>query len=497
MKDEDKPKSQLIDEIVTLRGELKELKERTQRYLKIEAEHTHSENFYRTLFENSGTATIVIEEDTAISMMNSDFANFTGYAREDIINHTWTKYVVPDDVPRLLEYHKTRRQDPANAPRNYEFKIRHKDGEIISIFMTIALIPGTKQSIASMVDITERVKAEKALHDSEERFRQLVETMNEGLGIQNRKGIITYINDKGCKILRLPREEIIGHPSSDFISEHDLETWMHNIETRDAPDSYEVTWRSKDGTPIYTIVSPRAMYDSQGRFIGGFGVITDITALKQLEKEVIDISERERLKIGYELHDDLGQHLIGIDVMTKVLTNKLETISPDNALYASDINKLVKEAIEKTRRLARGLCPVLLTSLGLESSLEELAGNTSNIFNISCVFNCPRHIPIEDNTLATHLYYVAKESIHNAIEHGKSSKIWIEFLNNNGNISLSILDNGIGIKDTSKATGIGLRIMNYRARMIGASLRIESDPGGGTLVTCTFTQERKQTHAGK
>ena len=85
MKDEDKPKSQLIDEIVTLRGELKELKERTQRYLKIEAEHTHSENFYRTLFENSGTATIVIEEDTAISMMNSDFANFTGYAREDII----------------------------------------------------------------------------------------------------------------------------------------------------------------------------------------------------------------------------------------------------------------------------------------------------------------------------------------------------------------------------------------------------------------------------
>ena len=75
------------------------------------------------------------------------------------------------------------------------------------------------------------------------------------------------------------REEIIGRPSSDFISERDLETWMRNMEDRDAPDSYELTWRSKDGTPIYTIVSPRAMHDSQGRFIGGFGVITDITAL--------------------------------------------------------------------------------------------------------------------------------------------------------------------------------------------------------------------------
>ncbi|HOD72666.1 MAG TPA: PAS domain-containing sensor histidine kinase [Deltaproteobacteria bacterium] len=372
MKDEHKTKSQLIDEISSLRSEIEDLRESTQRYLQIEEELTHSENFYRTLFENSGTATIVIEEDTTISMMNSDFANFTGYSRDEIIGHTWTRYVAEDDVPRLLEYHAKRRQDPAAAPRNYEFKIRNKDGGLLHVYMTIAMIPGTTQSIASMVDIT---------------------------------------------------------------------------------------------------------------------------AIKQLEKEVLDISERERQKIGYELHDDLGQHLIGIDVMAKVLRTKLESISPEEARYASEINLLVKEAIEKTRRLARGLCPVHLTSHGLESSLEELAASTSNIFSISCTFNCPRHIPIGDNTLATHLYYIAKESIHNAIEHGKSTKIWIELLNNSGNISLSVLDNGIGIKDTSRATGIGLRIMNYRARMIGASLRIESDPGSGTLVTCTFNQERDRAHA--
>lgn len=494
MSDKNKTKQQLTEELSQCRREVEDLRAKTQRYLQIEEELTHSENFYRTLFENSGTATIVIEEDTRVSMINSDFANFTGYTRDEIIGQTWTRYVAEEDIPRLLEYHKMRRMDPALAPRNYEFRIRNKDGGLLSIFMTIAMIPGTKQSIASMVDITERVKMEKALRDSEERFRQLVETMNEGLGIQDRKGIITYINDKGCKILQLPREKIIGRPSREFISERDLEAWMRNIENRDAPESYEVTWRSKDGSPIYTLVSPRAMYDSQGRFIGGFGVITDITALKQLEKEVLDISERERQKIGYELHDDLGQHLIGIDVMTKVLRTRLQELSPDEARHAGEINQLVKEAIEKTRRLARGLCPVHLTSLGLESSLEELALTTSNIFSISCAFNCPRHIPIRDNSLATHLYYIAKESIHNAIEHGHSSKIWIELLNNSGNISLSILDNGKGIKDTSKASGIGLRIMNYRARMIGASLRIESDPSGGTLVTCTFNQEKDKAY---
>jgi len=483
-----KTRLQLIEELEAARREIKDLQSQARKYERIERDLTHSEHFYQTLFENSGTATIVIEQDTTISMMNNDFANFTGYSREDIIGHTWTKYVARDDVDRLLYFHRIRREDHSSAPRNYEFKILNKDGKLLNIFMTIAMIPGTTQSIASMVDITERVETEKALRDSEERFRQLVETMNEGLGIQDRRGIITYVNDKICSILQLPREQIIGRPSRDFISKRDLETWTRNIANKDAPESYEVTWMDKGGNPVYTLVSPRAVYDSQSHFMGGFGVITDITAIKKLEKEVLDVSERERQKIGYELHDDLGQHLIGIDVMTKVLRDKLALLSGENARYAGDINQLVKAAIEKTRRLARGLCPVHLTSLGLEASLEELAISTSGIFNINCVFRCPRHIPINDNSLATHLYYIAKESIHNAIEHGKSSKIVMELLNNNGIVSLSILDNGIGIKDTTKVGGIGLRIMHYRARMIGASLRIESEQSGGTLVTCTFNQ---------
>ena len=356
-------KSRLIEELQQARSEIRSLRSQARKYKRIEEKLTHSEHFYRTLFENSGTATIVIEKDTTISMMNNDFSNFTGYSRDEIINHTWTMYVAKDDIARLLSYHKTRREDPSSAPRNYEFKIRNKDGNLLHIFMTIAMIPGTTQSIASMVDMT---------------------------------------------------------------------------------------------------------------------------AVKKLEKEVLDISERERQKIGYELHDDLGQHLIGIDVMTKVLQDRLTPISDENARYAGEINHLVKDAIDKTRLLARGLCPVHLTSLGLEASLEDLAASTSVIFSMACIFRCPRHIPIRDNSLATHLYYIAKESIHNAIEHGKSSKIVIEFLNNSGTVSLSILDNGGGIKDITRATGIGLRIMQYRARMIGAILRIESEPGGGTLVTCTF-----------
>lgn len=495
MKGTGKTRQQLLEELETIKAELSELKSRRGIYLQFEHELKESDKFYKTLFENSGTATIIIEKDTTISMLNNDFGLVTGYTRDEIIGQTWTRYVADDDIPRLLEYHRKRRANPDAAPRNYEFKVKHKDGGLIYIFMTIAMIPGTDLSIASMVDITERINAEKALRDSEERFRQLVETMNEGLGIQNKRGIVTYVNDKICKILQRTREEMLGRQTREFISDRDLELWTRNMRRKDPPESYEVTWVGRDGTPIYTIVSPRATYDSGGHFSGGFAVITDITERKKLEKEILDISERERQKIGNELHDDLGQHLIGIDVMTKVLKNNLKKKSPENASYAGEINQLVKEAIKKTRMLARGLCPVYLVSNGLESSLEELAESTSSIFGISCSFNCPRHVPIRDNSLATHLYYITKESIHNAIEHGHSTKIAIDLLNKKTIISLSILDNGIGIKDMSRPFfGIGLRIMNYRARMIGASLQVESDPGGGTLVTCTFNLDKEDEH---
>lgn len=144
-----------------------------QKFEQLEKELTRSRLFYQTLFENSGTATIVIEQDTTISTYNNDFANFTGYRQEEIIGHSWTRFVAEDDIDRLLSYHRMRRQEPSSAPRNYEFKIRNKNGNLLYIFMTITMIPGTTQSVASMVNITERVKVEKELQKNEQKYLEL------------------------------------------------------------------------------------------------------------------------------------------------------------------------------------------------------------------------------------------------------------------------------------------------------------------------------------
>lgn len=322
-----------------------------------------SYTLYQTFIENTGTATIIINEDTTIYMLNTEFEKLTAYEKGEIIGRSWYRCVAKEDLERLKEYHLSRRKDPDSAPRNYEFKIQTKDNEIKEVYMTIALISGTQMSIASMLDITER---------------------------------------------------------------------------------------------------------------------------KQLEKEILMISERERQKIGQELHDDLGQHLIGIEAMAKVLKKNLEDKSIEEGACAGEIKDLVKEAITKTRLLARGLCPVHLVSNGLNSALEELASSVIDIFGISCTFTCPNPAHITDNSRATHLYYIAKESVHNAIEHGKATRIMIEMKNIDGYVSMNIQDNGIGIKYDRKYNGLGLRIMNYRAKMIGASLIIEPPECGGTLVSCRF-----------
>ncbi|MEA2102597.1 MAG: PAS domain S-box protein [Thermodesulfobacteriota bacterium] len=492
MKDELKTKKQLMEELVEVRAKMHDLESSKTKCQETEKALRQSEDMYQTFFENTGTATIIIEEDTTISMSNVEFGNFTGFEREQILGRSWKEFVVMEDINRLFGYHKKRRIPSSVAPRNYEFRIQNRQGHKRNMFMTIAMIPGTKKSIASMLDITKRISAEKALKQSEKRFRLLVETMNDGLGVLDTFGKFTYVNKKLCSLLGYPPREILGKYGAKFIVSRDQPSWEYRVSNRykDDQETYELTWKHKNGQQIDTIVSPRAIYDDHANFIGGFGIITDITERKTMEKEILGISERERRKIGYDLHDDLGQHLIGIDMMITVLKNTLKAKAAKETMDADKIHALVKEAITKTRQLSRGLCPVHLVSQGLESALKEMSSSTGDIFRISCTFNCPHPVPIHDNALAMHLYHIAQESIHNAITHGKATIIKIDLLKDNTHVTLKITDNGIGIPSKRGFSGMGLRIMQYRSRMIGASLKIDPGHTGGTIVTCLFNSRQ-------
>jgi signal transduction histidine kinase len=246
----------------------------------------------------------------------------------------------------------------------------------------------------------------------------------------------------------------------------------------------EVAGQRKNGAifPMDLSVSEVRLEDR--RIFTGF--VRDITERKRLEREILEISDREQRRIGHDLHDGLCQHLAGIELMSQVLEQKLAPQSRDAAKRAGAIAKNVREAISQTRSLARGLSPVTLESEGLASALHELAVNTEKLFNVKCRFDGDPEVSAPNHAVATHLFRLAQEAVSNAIKHGKAGRITIHLKAGPERIYLAVNDNGKGFpKKSPKRTGMGLRIMQSRTGMIGGILTIERNAGGGTSVICS------------
>jgi signal transduction histidine kinase len=217
------------------------------------------------------------------------------------------------------------------------------------------------------------------------------------------------------------------------------------------------------------------------------GIVRDITKKKQLEREILEISNREQRRIGQDLHDSLCQHLTGIGFMGKVLEKKAASHIPLEPSDIQEIVELIDQAITMTRGFARGLNPVELQADGLMHALGKLAENMKRLFGVSCTFVCSAPIFIYDNEKATHLYRIVQEALNNAIKHGKADEVAISLDREGTTCVLTISDNGIGYgKTPSHGRGMGLSIMRYRASMIEATIDIRARPQGGTDLVCCF-----------
>jgi PAS domain S-box-containing protein len=249
--------------------------------------------------------------------------------------------------------------------------------------------------------------------------------------------------------------------------------------------SYRVI--ARDGKTLWFQCEAKMIRHEDGRpwFIHGVGF--DITERKSLEEAILEISATEQRRIAQDLHDGLGQHLTGIAFMSKVLEEKLSDKSLPEAGEAAKIVKMVNQAIENTRQLARGLHPVAAEPLGLMSALKKWANEVEELFHIRCNFQCARPLPISDPNLATHLYRITQEAVHNAIRHGKSKNILVGLSGRQGTGTLIIKDDGEGFpKKPVGQPGVGLSIMNYRADMVGGSVKVQPNEDGGITVTCIF-----------
>jgi PAS domain S-box-containing protein len=247
----------------------------------------------------------------------------------------------------------------------------------------------------------------------------------------------------------------------------------------------ELTLNTKDGSEILVEWHGRPMYSKNGKLDYIFFVGIDITERKRLEKIILNDNEMERNKIGQNLHDGLGQHLAGIIFKCDILKMKLEEKDRDEAGDTEEIIAMVSDAIDQTRELARGLCPVDRQAGGLIAALEELCANAEERHSVNCIFKKEGDVTFSGAIESSHLYYIAREAVNNAVKHGKAKNIIIKLKNQNHTFTLEITDDGSGFdKGAHNGQGTGLSIMQYRAWLAGGALSINSNTGGGTVISC-------------
>jgi PAS domain S-box-containing protein len=345
-----------------------------------------------------------------------------------------------------------------------------------------------ERRLRSLQDAEDRRReAERHLQASEEKYRAIFEHTGAATILIEADTTIAAANGQLETMSGYHRRDLEGKVSwTVLIADEDRERMLgyHRLRRRHpelVPRNYECRIRVSNGEirPCFMTVG---MIPGTNRSVAS---IIDISDLRRLEQRIAEIGDAERRRIGQELHDDLGSHLVGVEAMCTLLARRLEREGHAGAGAAGEIASLIRDATAKTRQLARGLIPVDLESFGLGMAIEKLAARVSAGFGITCRFEGEAGVEIGDNTVSTHLYRIVQESVNNAVHHGRATEITIALRPMAEVIELCITDNGCGMPAPAVAgEGVGLAIMRHRAHMIGATLDVISTPGKGAAIRC-------------
>lgn len=333
---------------------------------------------------------------------------------------------------------------------------------------------------------------EQKLRESEARARSILRTTVDAIITIDNRGSVRTFNKAAEDLFQYKSSEVIGENvkmlmPQPYRREHDdyMDNYHKTGERKIIGIGREVTGKKKDGTtfPMYLAVS-EVNVNGQRLYTG---IIRDISEQRRLEQEVLRVSEHERHRIGQDLHDGLGQMLTGITLINKNIAASLKDEGHPLAKDVDEITDLLKEADEYARGLSRNLVPVELDKSGLVAALQRLATNAERLFNIDCELKNTLNIQFDDPTSLTHLFRIVQEATSNAVKHGNASKVQVDMQSDDAKLTIKIEDNGTGFApDWDQHKGLGVRIMKFRSRLIGANLEISDSSLGGAAIIVTL-----------
>lgn len=333
----------------------------------------------------------------------------------------------------------------------------------------------------------ERRQAEAALEEQRLLLGTLIDSLPEIIYAVDTESRLTVVNRALLDTLRKKRENVLGKRLSEVWSEEviaEIEAQAATIlRNGRALTDQERAWIAADGSVRWFTFTHVPLRD-HGTVVGLVCTVREITNQKALEQEILEISNREQRRLGSDLHDGLGQELTGLSLLLKGLEMQLAREAQQYSAPLAKLSDLLARAIQSTRSLARGLAPVNLERGGLPEALKHLAVRCTDMYGLECSFTSgPQRLPDLEEGAATHLYRIAQEATTNAARYARATSINIDLRVIGRRLQLSITDNGIGLSAglAHGHPGMGLKIMEYRSRMLGGSIAFE-EPGTGTRI---------------
>ena len=476
-----------------------------------------SEEKYRTIIEHTGTGMCIIEEDNTLSFVNKEYEKITGYKKKEVVGKVrWTEHVVKEDLERMEKRYKQRVSSGGKPPSTYEFRLITKGGDIKDILLNVNLIPGTNKRLTSLIDITERKKAERELRESEEKYRSLVESTEDSVYLIDNNCRYLFANEQHLSRLGLSEDQVIGRAYGELHLGEKTEEFVEYVgkvfKTGKAARHEHISRR--DGRYFLRTLSP--VKDREGKAKAITVVSKDITEQKQIEYEYehlvkeLEAKNRELERFTYTVSHELGSPLFAIRGFSSILRDDLEQgriENLENALKrienaAKKMGLLLNDTLELSR-IGRVADPPEDVPFGkiVEEALEQTA---EQIRSRGAEVSVAEDFPIV-HVDRMRLVEVLVNLITNSVKYsGEQPNPEIEFghrIDNGEEVVFFVKDNGIGIEKSQHekvfelfyrldksgtGTGAGLAIVKQIIEVHEGRVWIESEKGRGCTVCFTL-----------
>jgi PAS domain S-box-containing protein len=452
-----------------------------------------------------------LDTNARITYVSPSITGLLGYTVDEMLSLSMEEYLAPVSLEVAL---KTFREDQTmeslgngKRPRTRQLvmELRRKDGTAVWTETTLTFLRNPDGHITGYLgivrDISERKQVEEALQESEAEYRLLVENSNEAITVAC-DGIICFANSKTTEISGYSREELISKAFVDFIHPDDremvAERHVRRVTGEQFPGVYSFRFVDKSGN-VKWLEANAVLISWEGR-PASLNFSTDITERKQaldelkasyeqlrnLYRRLQSVREEERISIAREVHDELGQALVGLKMDISWLGTKLR---PTNETLL-DKTRAMSEAIDNTikavKRISTTLRPAVLDDLGLVAAVQWQVTEFQSKTGIKCKLDLGRHRELAtDAELNTGIFRILQEALTNIVRHANATKVKVSLLQKDGELLLKLSDNGRGIEkdQISSPESFGLIGIRERASALGGEAKIIGIPGRGTVLT--------------